>query len=214
LASWIDVSVPLQHGLVPWPGDPPFQIRRESDVSQGNFCTFSTLAMSAHAGTHVDAPLHFIKNGRTVESMPIDAMLGTARDIPIRNRAIIDAAELRRHRIRRGERVLFKTRNSSRHRQNGKFFEDYVAVSPEAAEYLVSCGVRLVGIDGHSIGPFREGLAETHRILLGAGIWVIEFLDLRRAPAGPCDFICLPLRIFGADGAPARALLRPRSRAR
>jgi arylformamidase len=161
---------------------------------------------------HVDAPVHFLRKGRTVDAMPIDAMIGPARVIPIRHKSIIDPDELREHRIRRGERVLFKTRNSSRGRSSGKFFKDYVAVSPEAAEYLVSCRVQVVGIDGHSIGPFHEGLAETHRTLLRAGIWVIELLDLRRAPVGPCDFICLPLRIVGADGAPARAILRPRPR--
>lgn len=212
MQSWIDVSIALRHGLVPWPGDPPFRINRVSDIARGDVCTFSTLSMSAHAGTHIDAPLHFLGNGRPVDTLPIDVTVGLARIITIRNRAIIEQDELRKHRIRSGERVLFKTRNSSRHRQAGTFFKDYVAVSPDAAQYLVSRRVRMVGIDGHSIGPFQGGMAETHRVLLGAGIWVIEGLDLRRAPAGPCDFICLPLRIVGADGAPARAILRPRPR--
>ena len=147
-----------------------------------------------------------------MDTLPIDATVGPARVIPILNRRIIGADELERHRIRSGERLLFKTRNSSRNRQAGKFFKDYVAVSPDGAQYLVSRRVRAVGIDGHSIGPFREGMAETHRVLLRAGIWIIEGLDLRRAPVGPCDFVCLPLRIVGADGAPARAILRPRLR--
>jgi len=212
MPSWIDVSIALRHGLVPWPGDPPFRITRVSDIARGDVCTFSTLSMSAHAGTHIDAPLHFLGNGRSVDALPIDATVGRARIITIRNRAIIEPDELRKHRIRPGERVLFKTRNSSRHRQAGKFFKDYVAVSPDGARYLVSRRVRMVGIDGYSIGPFRGGMAETHRVLLGAGIWIIEGLDLRRAPAGPCDLICLPLRIVGADGAPARAILRPKPR--
>ena len=212
MQSWIDVSIALRHGLVPWPGDPPFRITRVSDIARGDVCTFSTLSMSAHAGTHIDAPLHFLGNGRPVDTLPLDATVGRARIITIRNRAIIEPDELRKHRIRSGERVLFKTRNSSRLRQAGKFFKDYVAVSPDGARYLVSRRVRMVGIDGHSIGPFRGGMAETHRVLLGAGIWVIEGLDLRRAPAGPCDLVCLPLRIVGADGAPARAILRPKPR--
>ncbi len=210
MPSWIDVSIPLRHGLVPWPGDPPFQLRRVTDISRGDVCTFSTLSMSAHAGTHIDAPLHFLEHGRSVDALPLEVTVGPARIVPIRSRTIIDTDELRKHRIRTGERILFKTRNSSRHRQAGKFFKDYVAVSPEAARYLVSRRVRMVGIDGHSIGPYRAGMAETHRVLLGAGIWVVEGLDLRRAPAGPCELVCLPLRIVGADGAPARALLRPR----
>lgn len=213
-ATWIDVSLPLRHGLVPWPGDPPFQVKRESDLERGDFCTFSTLAMSAHAGTHMDAPLHFVKRGRPIDAMPLDATVGPARVIAIRDKAFIGADELSGNRIRPGERLLFKTRNSTRHRQAGKFFEDYVAVTPEAAKYLVSRCIRTVGIDGPSIGPFNEGLAETHRALLGAGIWVIEGLDLSRVPAGRYDLICLPLRIVGADGAPARAILRPRLRSR
>jgi len=91
------------------------------------------------------------------------------------------------------------------------FFKNYVSVSPAAARYLASLRLRAVGIDGPSIGPFEHG-AETHRILLGAGIWIVEWLDLRRIPAGPCDLICLPLRIVGGDGAPARAMLRPHAK--
>jgi arylformamidase len=211
MAHWIDVSLPLNDGLVPWPGDPPFRVKRVTDVARGDFCTFSTLSMSAHAGTHIDAPLHFLKRGRAVDSLPLEATVGPARVIEIRNRALIDLEELRQHRLRFGERILFKTRNSTRRRAR-KFYKDYVAVSPKAAQYLASRQIQTVGIDGPSIGPYNEGLAETHRVLLSAGIWVIEGLDLRHAPAGPCDLICLPLRIVGADGAPARAILRPRGR--
>jgi arylformamidase len=185
---WIDVSVPLRDGLVPWPGDPPFRLERVSDLARGDICTFSTLSMSAHAGTHIDAPLHFLRRGRTVDMLPLDATVGPARVVPIRNPGIIDPDELRSHRIRTGERLLFKTRNSARGRA-GKFFEDYVAISPEAARLLASRRLRAIGIDGPSIGPFNDG-AETHRILLGAGIWIIEGLNLTRAPTGPCDLIC------------------------
>jgi arylformamidase len=205
---WIDISLPLRDGLVPWPGDPPFRLERVEDMARGDRCTFSTLSMSAHAGTHIDAPLHFLKNGQAVEALPIDATVGPARIVPIRHRHIIDTPELQSHRIRIGERVLLKTRNSSRGRA-GRFLEDYVAISPDGARYLASRRLRSVGIDGPSVGPFNHG-AETHRILLGAGIWIIEFLDLSHVPAGPCDLICLPLRIVGGDGAPARAIIMPR----
>lgn len=207
-AKWIDVSVPLRDGLIPWPGDPPFRLERVSDLERGDVCTFSTLSLSAHAGTHIDAPLHFLRRGRSVDLWPLDATVGPARVIRIRNPGIIEVGELRLHRIRKGERLLFKTRNSAR-KPPGMFFEDYVALSPEAARYLASRRLRAVGIDGPSIGPFEQG-AETHRILLGAGIWIVEWLDLRRIPAGPCDLICLPLRVVAGDGAPARAILKPR----
>jgi arylformamidase len=208
--SWIDVTTPLREGLVPWPGDPPFRLDRVSDIARGDACTFSRLSMSAHAGTHIDAPLHFIRNGRSVDTLPLDATIGPARIIQIRSRVVIAPDELRPHRIRAGERLLFRTANSTRRRQAGTFFEDYVAVSLAAARYLVSRRVRMVGIDGPSIAPFRVDMAETHRVLLGAGIWVLEGLDLRRAPAGRCELLCLPLKVVGGDGAPARALIRVR----
>ena len=213
MARWLDISVRLRNGLVPWPGDAPFQLKRVNDIARGDECTFSTLSMSAHAGTHIDAPLHFLKSGRSVDAWPIDATVGPARVIVIRNRHLITAEELRPHRIRAGERLLFKTRNSAR-RRPGVFFRKYVAVGPDAAEYLAARGVRAVGIDGPSIAPPDHQMAEVHRVLLRAGVWIIEWLDLRNVPAGPCHLICLPLRIVNGDGAPARAVLRaskPRS---
>jgi arylformamidase len=211
LPSWIDISAPLHDGLVPWPGDAPFRLERVSDLARGDFCTFSTFSTSAHAATHVDAPMHFLKRGLAVDALPIEATVGRARVLPIRNTRLIGPEELRTHRIRAGERLLFKTRNSKRDRESAKFFTDYIAVSPEAAHFLASRRIRAVGTDGPSIGH-GECTAETHRILLGAGIWVIEGLDLSHAPVGRCDLVCLPLRIVGSDGAPARAILRPRSR--
>ena len=209
-SKWLDVSVLLHDGLVPWPGDPPFRLERVSDLARGDICTFSTLSMSAHAGTHVDAPLHYLRRGRSIDLWPLDATVGPARVISIRNPSTIGVDELQSQRIQKGERLLFKTRNSARKRP-GVFFKDYVSVSPDAARYLASRRLRAVGIDGPSIGPFEQG-AETHRILLGGGIWIVEWLDLRRVPAGPCDLICMPLRIVGGDGAPARAILKPRRR--
>jgi len=207
-SRWLDVSVPLRDGMLPWPGDPAFRLKRLSDMERGDACTVSTLSMSAHAGTHVDAPLHYLRRGRSVDQWPLDATVGPARVIPIRHPRVVDVDELRTHRIRKGERLLVKTRNSARKRP-GMFFKDYVSVTPAAARYLASRRLRAIGIDGPSIGPFEEG-AETHRILLDAGIWIVEWLDLRRIPAGPCDLMCLPLRVVGGDGAPARAILRPR----
>ena len=207
-SRWLDVSVPLRDGMLPWPGDPAFRLRRLSDMERGDVCTVSALSMSAHAGTHVDAPLHYVRRGRSVDRWPLDATVGPARVIVIRHPRVIDVDELQTHRIRKGERLLVKTRNSARKRP-GMFFKDYVSVSPAAARYLASRHLRAIGIDGPSIGPFEDG-AETHRILLDAGIWIVEWLDLRRIPAGPCELMCLPLRVVGGDGAPARAILRPR----
>lgn len=211
MPSWIDVSVPLHDGLVPWPGDEPFRLERVSDVARGDFCTFSTFSTSAHAATHVDAPLHFLSPGLAVDALPIESTVGRARVLPIDSDDVIGPDDLRPHRIRAGERLLFKTRNSTRDRKSVKFFKDYVAFSPQGAHFLASRRVRAVGTDGPSIGRGKS-TAETHRILLRAGICIIEGLDLSHAPLGPCDFVCLPLRIVGSDGAPARAILRPRSK--
>ena len=214
MARWLDISVRLRNGLVPWPGDAPFRLKRVNDMARGDVCTFSTLSMSAHAGTHIDAPLHFVKRGRSVDALPLDATVGPARVIVIRNRDLITAEELRPHRIRAGERLLFKTRNSARGRP-GVFFRKFVAVGPDAADYLAARRVRAVGIDGPSIAPPDHHMAGVHRVLLRAGVWIIEWLDLRRVPAGSCHLVCLPLRIVNGDGAPARAILRaskPRNR--
>jgi arylformamidase len=184
-------------------------LKRVSDIARGDLCTLSTVSMSAHAGTHVDAPLHFVKKGRSIDTLPLDATIGPARVIAIRNPRVVTADEIRKHRIRAGERLLLKTRNSAR-RQPGNFFRSYVAVAPDAAEYLAARRVRTVGIDGPSIGPLADSdMAQTHRRLLRAGIWIIEWLDLRCVPAGRCHLVCLPLRIVGGDGAPARAIVRP-----
>ena len=115
-----------------------------------------------------------------------------------------------RHRIRRGERILFKTRGAAARWQTGTFDEDYVYVSLDAARFLAARGVRLVGVDYLSVGGFREDGAETHRTLLGAGIWLVEGLDLGRIAPGRYDMVCLPLKIAGGDGAPARVALRKR----
>ena len=209
-APWIDVSVPLRTGMVHWPGDPSIRIEKIKDLSRGDECTVSEIAMGAHTGTHVDAPSHYLREAPDLDRFPLDAAVGRARVLRIRNPKVVTAEELRGHRIRRGERVLFKTRNSARCWKGDAFVKDFVSISLAAARFLAARGVRLVGIDYLSVGGFFRDGKETHEILLGAGIWIVEGLDLSRARPGPVDFACLPLRIAGGDGAPARAILRQR----
>ena len=208
--GWIDISVPVRSGMVRWPGDPPVLIERAESLEEGGSCNLTLLAMPAHCGTHVDAPLHYLPGGDGVDAMPPGALIGPCRVVPIRHRESVRPEELARHRIRRGERVLFKTRGSARYWRSDTFVEDFVYVSKEAARYLAGRGVAAVGMDYLSVGGFRKDLAETHRILLEAGVWIIEGLNLARVRPGRYDLVCLPLRIEGADGAPARALLRAR----
>jgi arylformamidase len=208
MKKWVDVSLPLKNGLVHWPGDPPFTVERVRDLDRGDDATVSHLNMGAHSGTHMDAPAHFIRGGASLDSLPPDAVIGRGRVIGIDDEHAVTPDELEPCGIRRGERILFKTRNSDRCYKTQKFVEDFVYISAGAARLLASRGVRCVGIDYLSVGGYIFDGRETHELLLGAGVWIIEGLDLSGIEPGPVDMICLPIRLAGAEGAPARVLLR------
>lgn len=208
--TWFDISTPIHNGMVVWPGDPPVLVQRAADVGKGDSCTLSSIAMSAHAGTHIDAPLHLLAGHASMDDMPLDAVVGPARVLEIAGPQAIDATDLAAFDIQPGERILLKTGNSHRSQGDNVFVEDFVALSPGGAEHLVERGIRTVGIDSLSIGRYGSEGDRTHKILMQAGIWIIEGLDLRRVAAGSYDLICLPLRLLGAEGAPARAVLRKR----
>jgi arylformamidase len=154
----------------------------------------------------VDAPLHFIRGAIGVDNLPLDALIGPARVITIRDPHSVTAEELARHDLQKAERVLLKTANSPRSWEQPGFARDYVGLSPSGARHLVERGVRTVGIDYLSVGGLDNG-AEIHHMLLGAGVCIIEGLNLTAAPEGPCELLCLPLRIQDGDGAPARVVL-------
>jgi arylformamidase len=208
--DWIDVSVRLRSGMVHWPDNPPVRIERMLDIEHGDAANVSTISMGSHTGTHMDAPLHFVRGGKGLDEMPLNATIGHARVIEIHDPESVKPNELSSHEIRGGERILFKTQNSARHWQENTFVEDFVYISKEAARYLAAREVRNVGIDYLSVGGFLKDGAETHHALLEAGIWIIEGLDLSRVEPGEYELICLPLKIERSDGAPARAILRPR----
>ena len=208
---WIDITVPLQNGMVHWPDNPPMVIEPLLDMARGDVCNVSKLALGSHTGTHMDAPRHFVATGQSIDAMPLDVTIGPARVIAITDPTAITVAELQRANIQSGERVLFKTRNSAQEWVMQPFAEDFVAIAPEAAHYLATVGVQLVGVDYLSVGSFQSGGTETHRALLAAGIWIIEGLNLVAIQPGPYDLICLPMKIAAGDGAPARAILRART---
>lgn len=208
MSDWIDVSVPLRNGMVHWPGDPPFERQLIQDQKKGDVCTVSKLTMGAHTGTHMDAPRHFVKGTQGIDEVPLDAVIGPARVIQIQDRQAIRRAELEQHEIEARDRVLFKTANSDRLWSKDEFDEDFIFIAHDAAEYLAERGVRTVGVDYLSVGGFRQDAVETHEALLGADIWVIEGLDLSGIEPGRYELICLPLKIAGSDGSPARAVLR------
>jgi arylformamidase len=169
------------------------------------------LEIISHTGTHVDTPLHFIPGGSTVSDMPLDATIGPARVIEIKDPQKIKVPELEKHNIRKGERLLFKTRNSPVTYESEKFVEDYVYFDGAAAEYLVAKGVILVGLDNITIGHFKEtdNLGKTHRTFLEAGVYILEDCALAGVPPGEYELLCLPLLIYHGDAGPCRAILRP-----
>jgi len=205
--GWIDISTPLRAGMTVWPGDEPPQIALAQSFASGDPYNLTRLAMSAHTGTHLDAPRHFLPGGTGIDAMPPEAMIGPARVVRVEGGAV-RAADVPDD-LGPGARVLFRTRNSERELFAGTFFEDYVFLAREAAEKLARAGALLAGIDALSVSGFHEDPAETHRVLLGAGVWILEGLCLRGVKPGEYELLCLPLRIEGADGAPARALIRP-----
>jgi arylformamidase len=206
---WIDVSVPVRSGMAHWPGDIDVSVARVSSMAEGASCNVSQLQMSAHTGTHVDAPLHFVDGAISIDRMPFEATVGVVRVIEIDVPKLIGRADLEPFAIESGERLIFKTVNSARCWETDEFIKNFVYISEEGAKYLVERKVRSVGIDYLSVAGYYKDTVETHVALLKAGIWIMEGLDLRGVAPGRYDLICLPLRLLGADGAPARAILRP-----
>ena len=206
--GWIDISVPVQSGMVHWPKDPEIKVERVMEIARGDVCNVSHLSLGAHTGTHMDAPLHFIANGKSIDQLPFEATIGPARVIAIADEESIKPEELRPHRIKAGERILFKTRNSEQSWGSNQFDEEFVYISRDAAQFLAECKVQTVGVDYLSVGGYKRDGVETHHALLGAGIWVIEGLNLAKVKPGEYELVCLPIKLQGVEGAPARALLR------
>ena len=211
-SEWIDITIPLRNAMVHWPEDPvPPQVERIMDVDRGDKVTMSHINIISHTGTHIDAPLHFIYGGGSIDEMPLDTAMGPARVIEIRDTESVKPEELKDYNIQPGERILFKTQNSSRVYQTDKFVEDYVYFSAEAAHFFVEKGVRVVGLDYISIGSYQSqpNLVETHETLLRNGIYILEGINLSGVKAGQYELICLPIRLERGDAGPARAILRP-----
>jgi len=207
----VDVSVPLHGGIPHWPGQQGFERHVDRSTDDGDRVTLSTLRFGAHTGTHVDAPVHFLAGGPGVESLDLEACVGPGfvADLTSVDGAI-SADDLEQVAIPDGTtRLLAKTRNSG-WSSDDSFREDFVAYDGSAAQWCVQRGMRLVGIDYLSIEPFGSGDIgnPTHKTLLGAGVVILEGLDLAGVESGAWEVIALPIRVSGGDGAPARVLLR------
>jgi arylformamidase len=203
-----DISLTISPDLPVWPGDAHPKLERTSMIEAGDDANVSFMHLSVHTGTHVDAPYHFVSQGRTVEELQLNHLTGRAYvlhlpDINTITAEILDNADI----PTRTKRVLFRTNNSNYWRQKeNKFQTDYVALSADGAEYLINRGIKLVGIDYLSIAPYQE-TKRTHEILLQAGVIILEGLDLSEVSQGRYALYCLPLKLAGSDGAPARVIL-------
>jgi arylformamidase len=205
----LDISLPLSAGLPVWPGDPAVVLERIRSISAGDASNDSRIACSVHSGTHVDAPAHLIENGSTVDQLALGTLIGPATVIEIPEVSIVTPEILEKASLPKGiHRLLIKTRNSTLWDDpHHPFHPEFAALSAEAAGWIVEKGIRLVGVDYLSIQLFRDTEPLTHRILLQAGIIIIEGLDLRNVYPGDYSLICLPVKLAGSDGAPARAVL-------
>jgi arylformamidase len=203
----IDVSVLLDAHLPTYPGNTPFTLESVQALARGDHANVSAIHMSVHAGTHVDAPRHFIATGAGVESLPLEMLCGRARVIEVTTRRGITPEDLAGIDLSEDVRVLIKTHNS-RMWGSPEFHTDFIGVTAAAARHFIDRGVKVLGVDYLSVEVFRTPGAPAHHALLSSGVIIIEGLDLRDVEPGVYDMFCLPLRIVGADGAPARVILR------
>ncbi len=206
----LDITVPITPGMPVWPGDPPVQLERFSAIANGDAANISRLACCVHTGTHVDAPLHFIEHGQAVEQLALDVLIGPALVVELDDTVeAITPTHLEALALPpETTRVLFKTRNSALwHNPEHAFVPDFVALTSEAAIWLVECGMQLVGVDYASVQRFADESPRTHQVLLEAGVVIVEHVNLLHVSPGLYHLICLPLKLVGSDGAPARAVL-------
>jgi arylformamidase len=203
-----DISIPITTAMTVWPGDQAVSLQRVRKIEDGDGANVTNVSLSAHTGTHVDAPYHFLSDGDTLEAVPLNLMMGRVYVLHLPDVSLITADVLKQAEIPpRTRRALFKTRNSDIWaRGEREFQKDYVALSADGAQYMVERGVKLVGIDYLSIAPYQQS-RPTHEVLLKGGVLILEGINLTEVTQGRYTLYCLPLNLQGVDGAPARAIL-------
>ena len=201
-----DISIGIDENLPLWPGDPELRLHWAANIEQGDLVNLTELSMSIHTGTHIDAPLHFLPNGKPIDSLSLNVFVGEAQVVAIPQDVNLITVDILQDVCEiNAARILFKTKNSQLW-ETSKFQQDYVALEASAAQWLVDQGVQLVGIDYLSIAPFKDP-APTHETLLNNEVVIVESLDLRLVKPGIYTLICLPLKLVGREAAPARAIL-------
>lgn len=212
MARMYDITVALSPGLPVWPGDPQPRVERTQNIADGDEANVTHIAACVHTGTHMDAPCHFVDGAGTIDAVPLDLLIGPATVIDAGDARTITPEVLNRAGIPPATgRLLIKSTNSALWDDpEHAFVRDFVALTPDAARWVVERGIRLIGVDYLSVQLFRDAEPTTHRVLLGAGVAVVEGLDLRGVPPGLYDLVCMPMKIAGSDGAPVRAVLTER----
>lgn len=203
----IDISVPLHPSMPVWPGSSGVLLHQARAIAAGDPANESKLEMNVHCGTHVESPLHFIDGAGPMSTIPLAVLVGPARVEHIRHAVAIGPEELASVPVGT-ERLLLRTSNSEFWPSAGSFRRDYVALTLDGARWIVDRGIRLVGVDYLSVQRWGDD-PETHRVLMRAGVTILEGIDLSSAPAGEYRLTCLPLRIETTEAAPARAILEP-----
>jgi arylformamidase len=202
-----DITLVLRPEMPVWPGERQLEIKRIMEIQDGKGANVSEIRTGCHIGTHVDAPLHFIEGGDSIDKVSLDLFVGRASVYDMGLNESISRRDLEPLDIRSGQRVIFKTPNSDLWEYDS-FQTEFVYITEDAARYLVDSGVKTVGIDYLSVEKYGLDDAPAHHILLAAGLGVIEGLDLREVSEGEYELFCLPLKLAGSDGAPARAILK------
>ena len=212
--GWTDVTYPIFEGMTGWPGQPPTSYDVLSCIHCGDTARVTVITMSAHSGTHMDAPSHFLAQGVDISRAPIDFGMGPVRIAAIDCEGPVTPKHLddyvaRTRPLNPGDRLLLRTPNSDRaFWLQDPFDKDYRGIGPEAAHWIAERKLKMVGVDYLSVGPFYEGNPQTHRALMTAGVWIVEGIDLRKIAEGDYEMICLPLKLAGCDGSPVRILIR------
>jgi arylformamidase len=204
----VDVSVPLQPGIATYPGNPEFELQPIKRVAAGESSNVSRLVMGTHTGTHVDAPRHFFDAAAGVDALALDLLIGPAQVVDVPLSGGITEEHLSGAGLGDQVRVLLRTPNSALWNSADGFHQDYTYLTEGAARYLVARGIKVVGVDYLSVEQFKKPGAPAHRALLGDNVIIIEGLNLSDAEPGQYEMYCLPLRVTGADGAPARVVLK------
>ncbi len=204
-----DISVSISKDLPVWPGDPHVMLERVSKLEDGDEANVTFLKMSAHTGTHLDAPNHFLSDGITIDEIIPDVLIGPVQVVEIPENCLsITSRIISEISLKPGiERILFKTINSTFWKKNTAFQKGFTAITADGAQSLVEKNLKLIGVDYLSIAPFDD-TGTPHRIFLEAGVIILEGINLSHVPEGIYELLCLPIKIKGADGAPARAVLR------